>query len=126
MEFEFDMWAIVKGSFSVAIELLRFHEGIFKPAQPVERSKIARNSRRIKLFSGMNGELPSCRLRSNVLKPCECDFVDDSARRHGNRSRALDGLILRMRKRRDYDEKPKKRHHYGSTDAHAFPAPGNI
>jgi hypothetical protein len=31
-----------------------------------------------------------------------------------------------MRKRRDYNEKPKKRHRDGSADAHAFPAPGNI
>ena len=75
------MRPIVKGSCSVAIEFLGFHEDIFKPAQPVERSKIGRNSRRIKFFSGMNGELPSCRLRSNVLKPRECDFVDDGARR---------------------------------------------
>jgi hypothetical protein len=126
MEFEFDMWAIVKGSFSVAIELLRFHEGIFKPTQPIQRSKIGRNSCRIKFFSGMNGELPSCRLRSNVLKPCECDFVDDGARRHGIRSCPPDGIVLRMRKRRDCNEKPKKRHRCGSADAHAFPAPGNI
>jgi hypothetical protein len=128
MEFELEVRPIANGSF--AIQLLRFHEDIFEPAQAVQGAKICRNSRCVKAFSGMNRELRFCRFRGNAFEPDEGDFVDDGTDGHDRRNCGphLNGGIafLRVREDRADNQQPKKRHGRGSAHAHAFPAPGSI
>ena len=122
MEFELKVLRTASGSFGVTMRLLRFHENILKPAQPVQRADICGNSRRVVLLAGMKSEWRFCRLRCNVMKSYEFDFVNDSIARKAIRCSGSDctaGIaFLRAREGWCDNEQPKKRHRYRSTTLH--------
>src|SRR6516162_4768279 len=91
MKFEFAVRQTAGGRPGVAIQLLRLHEDILKPAQPVQCPKVRRDSSRVTLISGVKRELQFCGFRRNALKTYEPDFVDGRSAGHAVRRAVLLG-----------------------------------
>ena len=122
MEFESNVRRITNGSFKVTIRFLCRNENILKPAKPVQRANICRNSRRVELLAGMKSERCFCRLRCNVMKSYEFDFVDDIIGRQAIRCPGSDCsagfAFLRSCEGWCDNEQPKKPHGHRSIAAH--------
>lgn len=105
--------------------MIRLHclnENVLKPAQPVQRANISRNSRRVELLAGMKRERRFCRFQNNVMKSYEYDFVNDGTGRQTIRCPGSDCsagfAFLRAREGRCHNDQPENRHGYRSIATH--------